>query len=107
MSKKEIKIKTRGDVQSIISYLESIISSLKEGQIVIQNNNSFVSLKPVDDISMELEAEQKKGKEELTIELSWKSEQVITEESESRLIISSKEPEPVQEEAVSAEPEIS
>ncbi len=94
MPKKELKVKMSGALNDVISHLESIIASLKEGTVVIQKGNSFISLKPKDQVALEIEAEQKKGKEELSIELSWKSEEVIAaDDTTSSLVISSKEPE--------------
>ena len=91
--KKELKVKVKGQKDDIIGHLESIIKHLKEGTLVIQNDNSFVSLKPKDEIFLKIEGEQKEKKEELSIKLSWVTEEkVIEEKAPENLVISSEEP---------------
>lgn len=103
MSKNDLKVKMHGELTNVITYLESLVNSLKEGTVVIQKSDSFITLHPQETVTLEIEAEQKKGKEELSIELSWKSEEVISADTPSTLTISSKEPEfPVTEENESA-----
>jgi amphi-Trp domain-containing protein len=93
MSKKEMKVKVKGTLEDVCRHLESLVSSMKEGTVVIQKSNSFITLKPQNIISLEIEGEQKKDKEELKIELSWKANDIITEKHEPVLTISSREPE--------------
>ena len=92
MSKKELKVKTKGGLEEAISYLKALTSSLKEKKLVIQKESSFITLSPKDEVSLEIEAEQKREKENLSIKLSWKNEDVILQSPEANLIISSKEP---------------
>ena len=102
MSKKGLKVKVKGQKDEIIGHLESIIKHLKEGTLVIQNNESFISLKPKEELFLKIEGEQKDKKEELSIELSWRTEEkVIEEKTPENLVISSEEPviEPTEEEA--------
>jgi amphi-Trp domain-containing protein len=86
-------VKFGGQRDVIIGYLESMVNSLKEGTLVIQENDRFISLKPKDVLTLEIECEQKEKKEELTIEISWRTEAKEVEEIPSDLVISSKEPE--------------
>jgi amphi-Trp domain-containing protein len=99
MPKKELKVKMIGELNDVIAQMEAVINSLKEGKVVIQKNNSFISLTPQDQVTLEIEAEQKKDKEELSIELSWRSADIITGDSSTGLSISSNEPEIPEEEA--------
>ncbi len=93
MGKKELKVKLKGELDQAIAYLESIVSSLKEKKVVIQKDDAYVVLTPEDFVSMEIEAEEKKDKQELSIEISWKSAEVMSDVSTSHLNISSREPE--------------
>ncbi len=108
MGKKELKVKLKGELEQAISHLESIVSSLKEKKLVIQKDEAYVVLTPEDFVSLEIKAEEKKDKQELSLEISWKTAEVMSEESPSNLNISSKEPE-IKEEAAaedsSEEPE--
>lgn len=99
MPKKELKVKMIGELNDVIAQMEAIISSLKEGKVVIQKNNSFISLSPQEQVTLEIEAEQKKDKEELSIELSWRSADIITNDNSAGLTISSHEPEIPDEES--------
>ncbi len=92
MSKKELKVKVDGQNSEIIGYLESIVKSLKEGTLVLEKGDSFVTLKPRDTMKLEIEGAQKDKKEGLKIELSWKTEQAVAEEAPENLVISSHEP---------------
>lgn len=65
--------------------------ALKEGKIVISNNNDSITLSPEENIELELEAEIKKGKEGISIELSWKRE-VIQDIGTVKFSIGSEEP---------------
>jgi amphi-Trp domain-containing protein len=103
MPKKDLKVKIKGELDEMIKYLESIVTSLKEGTVVVQKNNSFITLKPQNEVQLEIEAEQKKDKEELSIEMSWKTVEVISEETPSTLVITSKEPDPLPEEEAEEE----
>jgi amphi-Trp domain-containing protein len=72
--KKEISFEKTMRNTELISYLESFIKSLKNGKIVIEQSGKFVCLTPTDMVAVEMEAKQKKGKEKLALEFSWKPE---------------------------------
>lgn len=93
MSKKELKIKMNGEIGTIIAHLESIVKSLREGTLVIQKNDAFITLRPKETLMMKIEAEHKKEKEELSIGLSWRIDEVLTADSGAPLVITSREPE--------------
>ena len=99
MSKKEFKAKIKGSTEEIMRYLDSLVASLKQGTLVLQKNDEHITFKPREAMTMEIEAEQKKEKEEIKIELSWKAEEVVSAESPVELVISSKEPEQPAEKA--------
>ncbi len=89
--KKEVSMKGIIDRKQVVTYLQDLMTSLKNGTIVVQQGEEFVSLNPEDLIFLEVEAEQKKDKEKLIFELSWRKEQEANEEVDFR--ITSKEPE--------------
>ena len=59
--------------------------------MVIQKGSSFVTLKPSGQIEVELAAAEKKGKQKIEIQLSWK-EEIFTELIEDEIRISGDEP---------------
>lgn len=89
---KESKISHRQLIkkEDAIVYLENMITSLKSGKIVIERNGQFVSLSTPDLMSMELTAKEKKDKNELSIEFSWRKEPFVPDIAQ--LNISSDEP---------------
>ena len=91
MSKQEIKFEGVLDVKKSAEYLEDLAKALKNGKICIQEGEKFTVLSPVDAIHMEIEAEQKKGTEFLSIQLSW-SQAVAKVPSKPQLKISNQAP---------------
>lgn len=88
---KSIKLKMNADMSEIIKHLENLMKAFKTGIICLSKNNETVIVKPQENIYLEIEAEAKKDKEKLTIELEWFREQEI--ESPSDIFsISSEEP---------------
>ncbi len=91
MGKNQIELKLTADVNTVISALEDIVRSMKDGKVCIESGGRFVTLNPSDVIDMEIEASQKKGKEKIAIELEWK-EMVPVSEAGAEFKISSQEP---------------
>jgi len=77
--KKEIHFEKKMGSTEAVSYLEALISSLKDGKIVIEQGSQFVSLTPSGMIDFEMEAIQKNEKEKLSLEFSWCKKPVVTE----------------------------
>ena len=105
VSKKQVTVKGTMNPQTVATILEDLLESFKKGQVVVQNGAQFVTLKPSDSIGIELEAAMKKGKEKLTLELSWQ-QKIEVEAPESDFSIGSEEPEipePVAEPAAESE----
>jgi len=67
--------------EDAIAFLESMASSLKSGKVVIERNGQFVSLVTPEIMNMELSARDKKDKNELCIEFSWRKEPFIPDVS--------------------------
>ena len=87
MSKKEVKLKGVMDVNQVVTYLEDLANSLKEGKICVQQGEQFVTLCPDNMVDVEVKATAKKGKEKFEMELAWYRE--VPQE----MSISSDEPE--------------
>lgn len=92
-SKRELKVKVHSNINNIISHLETLIGALREGKVVVESNNQFITLTPGNIASFEIEAEQKKDKETLTIELGWRHRAVEEANGQLFSIFHSKEPE--------------
>jgi len=91
LDKKEIHFEKEMKTAEVISYLEALIKSLKEGKLVIEQGEQFVSLTPSEMIDFEMEARQKSDKEKLSLEFSWCGRSIEAEPE--ALKISSEEPE--------------
>ncbi|MFW5734720.1 MAG: amphi-Trp domain-containing protein [Oceanidesulfovibrio sp.] len=91
-SKTGISVKGTMDFNSVTTFLEDLVKSFKEQQVVVQRGDEYVTLVPTDSIDLELEAAVKKGKQKLTVELAWR--EAVQPEEEVTFRVTSKEPEP-------------
>ncbi len=100
MEKKSVVINERMESDEIINFLEDLVESLRAGTVCIQHGDDLVTLKPGCHVGLELEAAVKKGKEKLSLEMSWLA--LEEEEKKEFRILSS---EPVLEEEVDEDEE--
>jgi len=91
MKKNEVTVKCKMEADAVADMLSDMVNSFREGKVVIQKGSSFVTLKPVGQIELELEATEKKGKQKIEIQLSWK-EEILLEQKEDEFRISGEEP---------------
>lgn len=103
MSKNAIAIKGCMEQADLAELLEGIVASFKAGTVCVRKGSEFVTLKPLGRLDFEIEAEAKKGKQSLTLEIKW-AEEVITKPACEGFSISSTEPEPEPEAAPVVEP---
>lgn len=92
MKNNEIKIKMNANAEAIAKILEDIAASIKCGKICVQRGADFVTLIPSESMDIEMEAIKKKGKQKLTLELTWRNV-VSVKDTGADLAISSEEPE--------------
>lgn len=71
MGSQGVKFEGSLETRQVISFLDDLVKGLRDGRICVQERDRFVVLSPVDVINVEIEAEQKKGVESLSIELTW------------------------------------
>ncbi len=100
-SKSGIVIKGTMDFQSVLTFLEDVVKSFREKTVCVQRGDEYITLKPAESIEMELEAVEKKGKQRLSLELTWREE--VPAETELPFKVSCEAPLP-KEEPVSEEP---
>jgi amphi-Trp domain-containing protein len=91
VSKKKVSTRISLDPGQLAAQLRALATSFENSKVVITHNDSFVSMIPASVITMELEAESKKGKSKLSLELSWQDALPIA--AGTPLLISSEEPE--------------
>ena len=100
-STQEISVKANMELGQVVDYLEALISSLKSGKVYMEQGGKVVTLTPTDDMDVEIEAGEKKGKQKFSLELVWRKRAVTT--GDVGLTISATMPETVDID----EPEIS
>jgi len=91
MKKNEVNVKCKMEADAVANLLSNMVNSFREGKVVIQKGGSFVTLKPFGQIEVELEATEKKGKQKIEIQLSWK-EEILLDMKEDEFRISCEEP---------------
>jgi amphi-Trp domain-containing protein len=100
MSKEEMSLKGSMDFASTVAFLGDFVKSFAEKTVCIEKGDEFIALKPTDAITFEIEAQRRKGKQKLSIELSWNEE--MTPEASTYFTVSSREPEPASASAAPA-----
>ncbi|SOB60176.1 conserved protein of unknown function [Pseudodesulfovibrio profundus] len=72
MEKKKISMKKEMACEDVIKHLETLLSELKDGRIVVKNEEETLILAPAETVSMEIEAKVKKDKRKFALKLKWK-----------------------------------
>ena len=60
------------ETEQAVSYLEELVRSLRKGVVYIRHGEDQIELTPGDALEIELEASAKKGKQKVSLELSWR-----------------------------------
>lgn len=71
--KSEVKFEGMLAREEAISYFEAIVRGMKKGSIHLQQGDGDLTLSPQPNVEMEVRASQKKNRERLSFELSWKT----------------------------------
>lgn len=71
MGKDKLKSKNTMTRLDLVSYLETVLSGLRQGTLILDNEERPLVLRPSDSIEAELEIKQKSDKEKLELKLSW------------------------------------
>jgi len=90
MSKCEMSLKGNLDFTAAVALLGDVLKSFKDKTVCIQKGEEYVTLRPAESIAFEIEAQRKKGKQKLSIELSWFEDLVAEVPTDFK--VSSKEP---------------
>lgn len=72
MESDEIRVKNDVDLNTAVSYLEGIVSSLKQGRICVQHGEESIVFEPKDSVRVELKARKKHDKESVALKISWR-----------------------------------
>lgn len=71
MGKDKFKSKSIMTREDLITYLETVLTGLRQGSLILDNEERPLILRPSDSIEAELEIKQKSDKEKLELKLSW------------------------------------
>ena len=90
MTKEKFKAKGQVEMQKIVNHLEGILNSFKSGKMVLEHGNDHMEFAPGKKAEMEIEAKQKDGKREFSLEFTWKEDgagekldlKILSEESD-------------------------
>lgn len=94
MSGKEISFKSLMATEQVAGYLEDLSRGLRAGTVYLRQSGETLELSPAESVEVELEAVEKKGKQKLSLEISWR--QVVQAEAQTGgLTISATKPDPV------------
>jgi amphi-Trp domain-containing protein len=72
MTKNKVKAKGTVEFRRAVGYLEDVLEGMKNGRIVVRQGDQSVTFRHVDALEMEIEAKEKAGKQELSMEMTWR-----------------------------------
>lgn len=72
MESNEIRVKNEVALNEAVSYLEGIVSSLKQGRICVQHGEESLVFEPKELVRVEVKARKKQHKESVSLKLSWR-----------------------------------
>ncbi|MBG0774978.1 MAG: amphi-Trp domain-containing protein [Desulfovibrionaceae bacterium] len=78
MGKRKIELDGATELKQVAAYLESIVKGLKAGTLHVQLGADTLDLQLPSVVDFEMSVSQKKEKEKITVELSWRSDAVTT-----------------------------
>lgn len=73
MKDKKMKVEGVMELSQAITYLENVLDSLKQGQLVLEAGQESLVLSPPSIVDFEMEVARKKDKEKFQVEISWKT----------------------------------
>ena len=71
-SKREVEFKATMSRDQLVTYLEDLAASLKEGNVCLAKGDESVVLELTDTVKVAIEAKEKKDKCKLSLELTWR-----------------------------------
>jgi amphi-Trp domain-containing protein len=86
MTKEKFKIKGTVEMQEIINHLEEILNSFKTGRVVLEHGTDHMEFAPGNTAEMEVEAKQKDGKKEFSVEFTWRDDIGIGEKLDLKIL---------------------
>lgn len=94
MSSDKTSVSYQGVVQldEVKAVLRSLLASLDEGKVVVQRGTEHVTLTPAGTVELELTGKEKKDRQSLELEISWRKQEPV--QSSAGISITSIEPEP-------------
>ncbi|MBF0170677.1 MAG: amphi-Trp domain-containing protein [Nitrospinae bacterium] len=92
--KKRVGVSLTVSLPSAIRAIEDLLASLKAGTVCIIRGDEYVTLKPENEVDLEISGVDKKGKGSLKLELAWRRHEVAPEIAEESFVITSTEPPP-------------
>ena len=82
MAKNKIEIEGTMELTQAVAYIEDTLKGLKAGAVHVQLGADSVLLHPKSIVEMEMEVTQKKDKEKILLEISWKTEGPVGPDSD-------------------------
>ncbi len=71
--KKKLELKSTASPNELRDHLVALAESFAKGRVVLEQGGRFVALEPAEQIELAVQAEQKKGKAKLCLEISWQA----------------------------------
>jgi amphi-Trp domain-containing protein len=79
MTENKMKAKGTVELQRVIGYLEGILEGMKNCRVLMHRGDQSITFHPVDTVEMEIKAKEKEGKQELSVEMTWRESPHVRE----------------------------
>lgn len=81
----EVKIKTSMNTDAVTNFLQDLVESFKHGTVCIEKGMEYVTLKPGNEILVEISAAYKKDKQKLCMEFGWRQNEPTADLSDFKV----------------------
>ncbi len=103
MTKDKFKAKGTVEMQDLINHVESILNSFKSGKMVLEHGNDHMEFAPGRTAEMEVEAKQKDGKREFSLEFTWKENVGAAEKLDLKILSKESHAHPMHEKSAESD----
>ena len=79
--KQKMKVKSTMSYDAVATLLDNLLESFRDGKVVLRQDDTFLVLQPGGSLEAEVEAKLKKGKQSLSLELSWSKPEPAQDEA--------------------------
>ena len=74
MEKKEVRVKSRMELQRAAAYLLDVVEGLRTGKVVVEHGEEGIELSIPEQVTVQVKARSKEDKESIAFKVTWRNE---------------------------------